>query len=136
MNFKVELALGANLGSREDNIQKAIEELALVVGKVIYRSKMVETEPYGFLSPNNFLNIIIIIETRLSPSELLKKTKQIEKQLGRDLKVKDPKLYEDRPIDIDILKFENINFISKQLNIPHLKINERFFFNINWLNNQ
>ncbi|MFA9290372.1 MAG: 2-amino-4-hydroxy-6-hydroxymethyldihydropteridine diphosphokinase [Solirubrobacteraceae bacterium] len=136
MNFKVELALGANLGSREDNIQKAIEELALVVGKVIYRSKMVETEPYGFLSPNNFLNIIIIIETKLNPSELLKKTKQIEKQLGRDLKVKDSTLYQDRPIDIDILKFENINFISKQLNIPHLKINERFFFNINWLNNQ
>lgn len=100
------LSLGSNLGDRQQQLTDAISLLNSHVGNVIACSSVIETEPWGFESKNNFLNLVLQLHTTLKPHELLLATKQIERQLGRREKssiVEGKVLYADRNIDIDIL---------------------------------
>ena len=136
---KVYLGLGSNLGDKENNIQKAIQMIGERVGKVLRQSALIETEPWGFESENKFLNGAILVETELSPHELLKTTQQIERELGRKKKKsslnvylskclsKRQKSYTDRPIDIDILLYDDLTVDEPDLKIPHPLMYERDF---------
>ena len=122
----VYLGLGANLGNREETINKAIELLSEQVGPLIKRSSFFYSKPWGFDSPNDFCNICASFETTLSPHDLLHATQSIERQLGRTQKSHDD-IYSDRYIDIDILIYGNIQISTEELTIPHPKMQKRPF---------
>ena len=78
------IALGANLGDREDNLMEALERLHEVPGIMVERvSNLYETEPVGYVDQPMFLNMAAAVSTSLSPHELLAEMQRIEKQLGR-----------------------------------------------------
>ena len=129
---KVYLGLGSNLGDRNANIEQAIALIHERVGEVVRRSSFIETEPWGFESENKFLNAVILCETELTPRQLLKATQKIERQLGRRKKSTDSRLltpvsYSDRPIDIDILLYDDLTIDEPDLKIPHPLMEQRDF---------
>ena len=121
---KVYLGLGSNQGDRNKQLARAIELIGERVGKVIRQSSIIETEPWGFTSGNKFLNCAILFETELLPRKVLEVTKQIERELGRRYK---GMAYRDRPIDIDILLYDDITLDEPDLQIPHPLMYERDF---------
>ena len=129
---QVYLGLGSNLGDREEHIRKAIALIGESIGLVIRQSSLIETEPWGFESANRFLNSVILVETSLTPRQLLKATQKIERQLGRKKKSTDsclltPVSYSDRSIDIDILLYDDLTVDEPDLKIPHPLMQQRDF---------
>lgn len=120
------LGLGTNVGNKEVNLTRAIEELSLALGKCIARSSFYETEPWGYESDNRFINCAAIFSTVKSPLELLDITESIERKLGRTRKSIDG-IYHDRTIDIDILLYDDRTIESERLTIPHPLMHERLF---------
>ncbi|MBQ7149503.1 MAG: 2-amino-4-hydroxy-6-hydroxymethyldihydropteridine diphosphokinase [Prevotella sp.] len=124
---KVYLSLGANIGNRKRAMRQAIEKLGEFVGSVACQSALYETKPWGFESPNDFINCCVLVETPLSPRQLLEATQRIERDLGRVEKTADDHEYHDRVIDIDILLYDDITVDEPDLKIPHPLMNERDF---------
>ncbi len=124
--MKAFLSLGSNLGDKEANLEKAVGLINDQAGRVIRRSSFYYSEPWGFHSDNNFVNLVILIETDLDPIDLLHTTQSIERMLGRTEKSKDGR-YADRIIDIDILLYESVMMQTEELTIPHPLMLERDF---------
>ena len=135
---KVYLGLGTNLGDREANMLKAISLIGERVGRVVRQSSYIETEPWGFESAHQFLNAVILVETESTPREVLLLTQQIERDLGKRKehatqrsKLSNSKLsnskYTDRPMDIDILLYDDLTIDEPDLKIPHPLMRERDF---------
>lgn len=120
------LSLGTNLGSREDNLERALQLLQEQVGELLRRSSVHETTPWGFESSHMFLNLCVCMATSLSPLQLLAATKQIERQMGRTQKSEQGH-YADRVIDIDILLYDDAHVNESDLIIPHPHMYERDF---------
>lgn len=120
------MSLGANLGDRESNIKLAIQQISELIGPVVSQSALLETAPWGFSSANTFINAAVCSQTSLSPREVLKATQDIERALGRTQKSTDGQ-YHDRPIDIDILLYDDLHVNEPDLVIPHPHMNERQF---------
>jgi len=119
------LALGSNLGNKHKHLNDAVIAISLELGNVLSVSSFYPSTPQGFKSENPFLNGVLLLDTELSPIQLLKKTQQIELSLGRTKK--DTENYEDRIIDIDILLYDNQIIDLPTLKIPHPKMLERDF---------
>ena len=121
----VYLGLGSNMGDKRANIERAIEKIGELVGEVVRQSAFYETEPWGFQSENLFVNAAVKVMTKLTPMELLRTTQQIERELGRKKKTQAPDrnhqtpIYHDRPIDIDILLYDDLVVDRPELKIPH-----------------
>ena len=118
------LGLGTNLGDREAWLKKALELINESVAPVIACSGIYETEPWGFETGTDFLNLVAQVHTDLNPAELLKKLALIENQLGRK---RGNRKYISRTIDIDILLYGNRVINRPDLKIPHPLIQERRF---------
>lgn len=123
---QVYLGLGTNLGDREANVHRAVTLIGERVGTVLHQSSLITTEPWGFESENNFLNAVVLCETKLSPRQLLEATQQIERDMGRKSKSQSAR-YSDRIIDIDILLYDDISVDEPDLRIPHPLMQEREF---------
>lgn len=121
----VYLSLGSNLGDRKKNLENVINLIAERIGNLSAISSIYETEPWGFKSENSFLNMVVKLETQLSPLQLLADTKKIEIEMGR--KEKNTKEYKDRIIDIDIILYDDLILKSKELTLPHPLFHEREF---------
>jgi 2-amino-4-hydroxy-6-hydroxymethyldihydropteridine diphosphokinase len=121
----VYLGLGTNLGEKERNLNEAIIFLSQELGFVIRSSTFYTSKPWGFESDNDFLNAVVLIDTNLTPFDVLSKTQEIEKSLGRTAKTISG--YSDRLIDIDILLYDNLIIDKPTLKIPHPLIAERDF---------
>ena len=121
----VYFSLGTNLGDKERNLNDAVLNLSLEVGTIICQSVFFASKPLGFESENDFMNIVLSMETNLSPFDLLSKTQEIERNLGRISKSTNG--YTDRLIDIDILLYDNLLIDQPTLKIPHPLIAERDF---------
>ena len=127
---------------------QAIELIGERVGKVVRQSSFIETEPWGFESENKFLNGVILCETTLTPRQLLRTTQRIERELGKKkshatkrspiincqlsarlCRLARPRIvnYHDRPIDIDILLYDDLSVDEPDLKIPHPLMHEREF---------
>ena len=117
----VVLLLGSNLGDTKSNLNQAIAKIENCLGNIIKSSEMIENQPIEFGSINIFRNIAISLTTTISPYSFLNIVKSIEKDMGRELDSSAVGGYIDRIIDIDIVTFNNINFESKKLKIPHHK---------------
>ncbi len=122
---RVFLALGSNLGHREENLENAITALARQDIGLIARSSIYETEPQDVADQPWFLNMVIECETRCFPLQLLAVLLKIERELGRlqtNVVRRGPRI-----IDLDILLFGNISMQTPQLTIPHPRMSERRF---------
>ena len=121
----VYLALGTNLGNKSDNLLHAMDLIAGKIGFFSAVSSVYETEPWGFKSENNFLNMLVIVETSLTPLPVLQETQNIEKIIGRTQKT--VHTYRDRLIDIDLIAYGDWIFKSEILEIPHPLFHQRRF---------
>ena len=127
-SHQVYLGLGSNLGDRRQNIEQAIALIGERVGTVVRQSSLIETEPWGFESDNRFLNGVVCCMTQLSPRQVLRATQQIERILGRRHKTPpNARHYSDRPIDIDILLYDQLTVQEPDLQIPHPLMQQRDF---------
>lgn len=123
---QVYLALGSNQGDRKALLHQAIDAIDRSLGRVDSISSFIETEPWGFTSPQPFLNATLLLSTELTPLELLDATQAIERELGRRQK-SDQAGYTDRPIDIDLLFYEDLILESPRLTLPHPLLHRRAF---------
>lgn len=121
----VYLSLGSNIENRLDHLKLAIQKIEDSIGSVLKKSSIYESEALGFISEISFYNMCIEIETNLSPEKLLKKTQEIEVEIGRKTKTTDQ--YTSRKIDIDIILYGNLTIETASLSIPHKKFSERKF---------
>ena len=125
-SHKVYLGLGSNLGDCRKNLERAIRLIGDRVGLVTRQSSFIETEPWGFESPNKFMKAVILCETTRSPREVLLLTQQIERDMGR-MKKSVSGGYADRAIDIDILLYDDVTIDEPDLKIPHPLMHQRDF---------
>ena len=144
------LGLGSNLGDKEENLRKAITLINEQIGTVVRQSAFFYSEPWGYESENQFANAVILVETPLSPHQVLNTTQHIERQLGKtEVHATDRTLtsrsarsdallaknfspltsciYHDRPIDIDILLFDDLHIDEPDLKVPHPLMHQRDF---------
>lgn len=122
--MKYYLSLGTNLGNRKTNLEKAISFLKNI-GKILNISSIYETAPVDMPpGSDNFYNLVLCLESNLSPHDLLNTIKEFEKNQGRDISAsqKMPRL-----IDIDILLADDLIVAEKNLYIPHKKMHQRAF---------
>jgi 2-amino-4-hydroxy-6-hydroxymethyldihydropteridine diphosphokinase len=124
----VYLGLGTNLGDKPLNLNSAVKALSVEVGDVLSVSTFYASTSWGFESENEFLNAVVLVETNLPPFELLAKTQEIERSMGRSAKTTSG--YEDRTIDIDILLYDKLIIEQPTLKIPHPLILKRDFVRI------
>ena len=118
------LGLGSNEGDRLAMLQAATDGLAAVAGVRPRRSSRVyETQPVGGPPQGDYLNAVLEIETDLEPHELLRACHDVEASLGRRRSVR----WGPRPIDIDVLAFDDRRIDDPDLVVPHPRMHERGF---------
>lgn len=118
--------LGSNLGNREHLVNQACMMIGERCGRIIAKSKMYESEPWGFQSEHWFLNQVIEIITSLSPDDLMLALLAIEKELGRDRSVAHEG-YGSRPMDLDVLYYGNGIIATQLVSAPHPRLHQRRF---------
>jgi 2-amino-4-hydroxy-6-hydroxymethyldihydropteridine diphosphokinase len=119
----VYLALGSNIGNREENLRRAVELLRGIGITVQNISSTYETEPVDFLDQDWFLNSVVQAETELAPLDLLKAVRAIESSMGSMKKFpKGPRL-----IDLDILLYDDQTIATPDLQVPHPRMLDRKF---------
>ncbi len=121
---KLVLLIGGNMGDRETVFNSSVEEISSVIGDVVAKSSLFESEAWGFESENLFLNQLVVVDTGKPAGTCLKLTQAIEKKLGR---VRHKERYSSRLIDIDILFYNSDIVDTPDLTIPHPRIQERNF---------
>lgn len=123
-------SIGTNLGDRDSNLRTAIQLLHERVGECIACSSIYRSAPQGFVSDNEFANVVAVCETNHSPEDVLLITQQIEREMGRTQKSVNG-IYHDRVIDIDLLKATHHSSLivrnSETLTLPHPRMQERDF---------
>lgn len=121
---KIFLGIGSNLGNREANLKEAVAMITKYIGLVSASSSVYETEPWGFRSENQFLNMVAEAGTELSPIDLMEAILLIEAKIGR---TRSEKQYSSRIIDIDIILYNDLILDVDDLRIPHPKMYLRRF---------
>jgi 2-amino-4-hydroxy-6-hydroxymethyldihydropteridine diphosphokinase len=118
------LGLGSNLGDRAAHLWGAVERLAALRGtSVVTLSPLYESEPIGPVEQPWFLNAIVVVSTELSPLDLLRDGKAIERHLGR----LPSERWGPRLIDIDLIFFGDVLVETEDLVLPHPELwNRRF----------
>lgn len=116
--------IGSNLGDRLVLISKAIGMLHQRLGDNIKVSGVYATAPWGTLSPEEYLNIAISLDTHYSPLETMQKALQIERELGR---IRTGILNEPRSIDIDLVLFGAVTLNTEVVTVPHPRMHLRKF---------
>ena len=119
---QVYLALGSNLGNSLENLTAAVERIAekTTIERI---SSVYETEPVGYKEQPLFLNAVLSARTGLEPLALLGFVKGIEDDMGRQESFRNA----PRPIDIDILLYNDLVLQTEELTIPHPRMSRRAF---------
>ena len=123
------LVLGSNLGDREWNLEQAKALLAEALKVDMLCSDVLETEALGFDGPA-FLNQAVCFESDIAPEALLDICQDIEARLGRPAHAAEydaagRRIFHDRTIDIDIVKFNDLEIQTDRLTLPHPQLWER-----------
>jgi 2-amino-4-hydroxy-6-hydroxymethyldihydropteridine diphosphokinase len=119
-------ALGGNVGDVRDTLDRAIaafcdgEEVCLLARSSDYR-----TPPWGVADQPPFVNLCIAVETGLTPHALLARAQAVERALGRERSKE--RRWGPRPIDIDLLAYDDLALDSPDLTLPHPRLFERAF---------
>ena len=122
---KVLLLVGGNLGDRLSNLENVKALIEEKIGGVVEESSIYESEPWGFEHAQNFYNQVLEVESLYTEYEILDIAQEIERVMGRKAKTKTG--YEGRPMDIDILFYNDLVFETERLTIPHPRLHERRF---------
>ena len=117
------VALGSNLGNREENLRTALKHLEENGVQVVKVSTFIETEPYGVTDQPGFVNAVCQVATELAPLELLRLLLKIELQMGR-VRLR---RWGERNIDLDLLLYEDAVLESEELTQPHPDMQNRDF---------
>jgi 2-amino-4-hydroxy-6-hydroxymethyldihydropteridine diphosphokinase len=116
--------LGSNKGDRLRFLMKAVESINEIHEcKILSVSSVYEAKPLGNMKQNNFLNAVIKIETSLSPLNLFKELKTVEKKIGRV----ETEKWGPREIDLDLILYNDLVYSDDVLTIPHKGLTERDF---------
>jgi len=141
---RVALLIGGNQGDRRFLLEQATVLIQKCIGTVVAVSRVYETEPWGDFGEGvkvqNFLNQALLVESELSAHEVLHMSLSIEATLGRmrsDSNGKDAalqgaqhstaRIYHSRPIDIDLIFFNDETIDTADLTIPHPRMHLRRF---------
>ena len=121
---KVALAIGSNMGDKEKYLTDALETLIANpdIRNVIV-SDYIETEPYGYVDQDKFLNGAVTLETLLSAEDLLIFLHEIEAKAERKREIH----WGPRTLDLDILLYDDVCMHTKELTIPHIDMCNRMF---------
>ncbi len=120
----VYLGLGSNMGDRKAHIDSAVSAIArLPATRLLRRSGLYETKPWGNTDQPDYLNMVVEIGTALSPHTLLRHCADIEKRAGREPGEK----WGPRPMDIDILLYGKRRIRTATLQVPHPHMWDRAF---------
>ena len=118
------IALGSNMGDKEEHLRFAVGELEKARGcRVLRVSGFITTEPYGYTEQDEFLNGCLELDTLLTPSELLDLLHDIENKAGR---VREER-WGPRTLDLDIIFYDNEVVSTETLRIPHIEAHKREF---------
>ncbi|MEI2282559.1 2-amino-4-hydroxy-6-hydroxymethyldihydropteridine diphosphokinase [Paenibacillus polysaccharolyticus] len=118
------IALGANLGNREQTLLEALTLLNEHPHISVLRcSALYETEPVGYVDQPAFLNMAAMVSTNLTPELLLAELLSVENQLGR---VRDIR-WGPRTVDLDLLWMHGETRDTELLQLPHPRMGERAF---------
>jgi len=121
---KAVIAFGYNIGDRKKYINDAIFELSNSThSRVLKTSEFIETKPYGYLEQEDFINGALLIETFLTPYELLDYLHTLEEKAGRKRDIH----WGPRTLDLDIILFEDLITTDDSLLIPHPEFEKRNF---------
>ncbi|MCQ2288782.1 MAG: 3-phosphoshikimate 1-carboxyvinyltransferase [Muribaculaceae bacterium] len=120
------LNIGSNLGDREANLRRAVDELKQLGSRCMV-SSIVESEPWGYESDNAFLNVGVMLESDLEPLDMLHRCQAIERQLGSAAHRDEHGNYVDRLVDIDIILAGDLVINTPELTVPHPRMHERGF---------
>jgi 2-amino-4-hydroxy-6-hydroxymethyldihydropteridine diphosphokinase len=120
------IALGGNVGDVRTTFKKAIANICgMAQAALLARSSDYLTPPWGEENQARFVNACIEIETSLDPHALLFTLHKIEKQFGRD-RVREQH-WGPRPLDLDILAYDDVSLQKPELTLPHPRLFERAF---------
>ena len=117
------VALGSNLGDREENLRTALKHLEASGVEVVKVSTFIETEPYGVTDQPGFVNAVCQVKTELAPLELLRLLLSIEQEMGR-VRLR---RWGERNIDLDLLLYGDACVVSEELTLPHPDMQNRDF---------
>ena len=119
------LGLGSNVGDRRRHLVDAVTALPSHGVTVVASSSVYETEPVGLvLDQRDFYNACLRVETAFGPEELLDACKEVERALGRE---PGGVRHGPRPIDVDVLLLDSLEFSSDRLTLPHPEVTSRRF---------
>jgi len=116
------VGVGANLGDCIATVERALTELDSL-GRVARRSSLYRTQPWGNLEQPPFVNAAALLETAMAPAALLSALKAIEEKLGRV----PGERWGPRAIDLDLLAYDDLEFDTPELRLPHPHLHERAF---------
>jgi 2-amino-4-hydroxy-6-hydroxymethyldihydropteridine diphosphokinase len=119
------LGLGSNVGDRRAHLEAAVMTLPAHGVRVLASSSVYETEPVGLVpDQRDFLNACVRVETDLDPEALLDACKRVERELGR---APNGVRHGPRPIDVDVLLLDALEYASERLVLPHREVGSRRF---------
>lgn len=118
----VHLGLGSNLGDRRAHLRAALERIS-DVARIDAISGVYRSEPTGYREQPDFWNLVAAVSTDLEPESLLEATQRIEETLGRRRTFRNA----PRPIDIDVLLYDDVVMESPELVVPHPRMLDRAF---------
>jgi len=125
LHERVFIALGSNLGRREEHLARAIEAIGKIpLTRVLVASKVEETAPLGGKDQPPYLNQMIVAATGLDPSRFLKALHKIEEAAGR---VRTER-WASRTLDLDIVRFGTRRLRDADLIVPHPELPNRDFW--------
>lgn len=117
------IGVGSNVGDREENLARAARQIMEIPGVVSLDSSPVyETIAVGDAGPDNFLNAVFRLSVRISPTALFEHLQAIEANLGRR-----PPRSGPRPIDLDLLFYDDLVLQTETLTVPHPRLHVRAF---------
>ncbi|WP_248405835.1 2-amino-4-hydroxy-6-hydroxymethyldihydropteridine diphosphokinase [Butyrivibrio fibrisolvens] len=120
----VAIALGSNMGDSKKFLDEAVEKVGqLPDTKVIKVATYITTKPYGGVEQDDFLNSAMTIRTMLTPTELLDRLHDIEREAGRERIIR----WGPRTLDLDILLYDDLVMDTEDLTIPHIEMHLRDF---------
>jgi 2-amino-4-hydroxy-6-hydroxymethyldihydropteridine diphosphokinase len=116
------IGIGTNLGNRLENVDRAVAALR-ELGTLRTQSSLYRTAPWGNRRQPWFLNAVVLLETALSPHDVLERLQAIEATMGRERAA----AWGPRVIDLDLLLYDDLEIAMPDLKIPHPRMNERAF---------
>ncbi len=121
---QVFIALGSNMGDKKKYLDDAVEALDELEGcRIVTVADYIETEPYGGVEQDDFLNSVLELQTRLDPQALLEKLHEIEALADRKRTIR----WGPRTLDLDIIFYDDMVLNTETLTLPHPEMHKRGF---------